>query len=717
MSLMVSGCESNGISSHQLLHDDQIRILVLKAGHAGSPLEASLRTVSLAELSEHGDKFSDGNDPSDKQPETAHFEAISYCWGEPIFSRSCSLHDGATIPLTESLHSALQAFRYPDRSRKLWADAVCINQADIAERSSQVELMGDIFAAAIRVLVWLGDPLESGSDTLAFATLNMPIVPQGDRSKKDLLALMEQHLPSMQRCACCGETSPGDTPVTLAKGLSAVAKLLERPFFSRLWVVQEIVFGRSVEVYCGTHHAPWDIFTELCRVPGQHQGDHEYDDHRYSTAISRAELRRVWAQCNYLNQLRARLYQRKTDTFRPTTLCKDLLMMSNLQCRNPHDRIFGVSRVLGLRDVSSLRADYTLSVAEVYRRVAEVFVTAQANRPGGHGALLLALASTETSEAKLLERPSWVPDLQHLSERSRAKNTYYQWAFAERQYYADAAIFDCFVSTKSPQELCVKGRCFAKVTNILEASQCPSKHTHRRSGEKCSDEEGVGLIRWRARCREFLEQSKYIDFASTYSATEKLDELFSCDQVKDSASLHEETIIRWLGMMPGERDPDVKCILAQLKPYITGYPIDRDRVLCTADCGGTTVAGWVPVEVKVGDQLCQFTGSPYPFLLRKLDDDSYRLLGDAFTAGISEPEALGLDHEVWSSHLDSIRQCDTALRAWMKSDDRKEKKVAKDDLRLNRTDERLKSARQDAINCLKGLYSKVDGDLGWIRLR
>lgn len=48
-------------------------------------------------------------------------------------------------------------------SRLLWADAVCINQADDAERGSQVGMMGRIYGQAARTLVWLGDgSLDSG---------------------------------------------------------------------------------------------------------------------------------------------------------------------------------------------------------------------------------------------------------------------------------------------------------------------------------------------------------------------------------------------------------------------------------------------------------------------------------------------------------------------------------------------------------------------------
>lgn len=718
MDLSIAHPSSNGDSPYRSLCHDQIRILVLKAGLPELPLEASLRAVSLGELSGRPYNTRDCAGADEAQVEPAHFEAISYCWGEPVFSRSIAFAEGGEISITGSLHSALQAFRYPDRSRSLWADAICINQDNLAERSSQVELMGDIFTKASRVLVWLGEPLSCGSDTLAFATLNLPVTAQGNKLRKHLLALLQQHLLEMKICACCNEAIPQSIPISLATALSAIAKLLERPFFTRLWIVQEIVFAQAVEVYCGSHHATWDVFTALSRVPGQYQQE---NDHRNTATISRLALRQVWAQCklcNYLNQLRSRHHQRRSDIFRPTELCKDLLMMSYLQCHLPHDRIFAVSRVLGLRDVSGLRADYSLSVAEIYRRVADVYVTAQANRSGGHAALLLALVSTESTQTKTLGRPSWVPDLQHLTRRSRAKNIYYQWAFAKRQFYADSARFRCYISSENSQELCVVGRCFDEITEILKDSQCPSKHVHRRPGSKCPSEEGMQLIRWHARCRAFLKQRAYVDSRSADSEEAKLDAVFSCDKVKDGAFLDEDTISQWLAMMPdSENHLDIRLIYQQLKLYITGYPLDRDRVLCTADCNSHTKAGWVPSSAKVGDRLCQFVGSPYPFVIRARDDGSFSLLGDAFLAEMSEPEALGMNYAEWKSMVDRIQGCDASLKAWMQSEDRIAMKSQHRDTDLSRLDERMKLARQDSIDLLKGLYQSSDSNHDWIRLR
>ena len=48
----------------------------------------------------------------------------------------------------------------PSAGRKLWVDALCINQADLAERLQQVIIMGSIYSQAERVILWLGEAFE-----------------------------------------------------------------------------------------------------------------------------------------------------------------------------------------------------------------------------------------------------------------------------------------------------------------------------------------------------------------------------------------------------------------------------------------------------------------------------------------------------------------------------------------------------------------------------
>ncbi|KAF2450113.1 hypothetical protein P171DRAFT_350795, partial [Karstenula rhodostoma CBS 690.94] len=90
-----------------------------------------------------------------KLSEPSMYEAISYAWGEfPKFNQVIVL-DGKVLKITDNLYAALMAFCRPDRVRVLWADAICINQADTTEKAQQVALMAEIYSKARSVQVWL----------------------------------------------------------------------------------------------------------------------------------------------------------------------------------------------------------------------------------------------------------------------------------------------------------------------------------------------------------------------------------------------------------------------------------------------------------------------------------------------------------------------------------------------------------------------------------
>lgn len=95
------------------------------------------------------------------------YEALSYCWREERNSshdpQRCDLVyrpkiqcNGALMEVGVNLHLALHQLRYETSPRVVWADAVCINQSGVEERSEQVALMGEIYRKACQVVVWLG---------------------------------------------------------------------------------------------------------------------------------------------------------------------------------------------------------------------------------------------------------------------------------------------------------------------------------------------------------------------------------------------------------------------------------------------------------------------------------------------------------------------------------------------------------------------------------
>lgn len=93
------------------------------------------------------------------------FNALSYVWGDPTVTEAI-LVNGHRIQVTTNLASALgYAPHHLSESKhatsmKLWVDAICINQKDIAEKNRQVSLMKDIYSQSGIVLCWLGSPSD-----------------------------------------------------------------------------------------------------------------------------------------------------------------------------------------------------------------------------------------------------------------------------------------------------------------------------------------------------------------------------------------------------------------------------------------------------------------------------------------------------------------------------------------------------------------------------
>jgi hypothetical protein len=85
------------------------------------------------------------------------YEALSYTWGESIFSETLNIGN-KTVNITKNLARALLYYQLDRGPRLLWIDAVCINQENFQEKGQQVGLMGNIYSKASRVLIWLGEP-------------------------------------------------------------------------------------------------------------------------------------------------------------------------------------------------------------------------------------------------------------------------------------------------------------------------------------------------------------------------------------------------------------------------------------------------------------------------------------------------------------------------------------------------------------------------------
>lgn len=183
-----------------------IRIIKLLPGSPSDPLECELEHSPI-----------DTAEP---------YEAISYVWGEKKDSAGL-LCEGKNLRIPRSLYDALLQLRYPSRPRKLWADAICINQDKDSEKNHQVPLMRTIFRRAEKVLIWLGHHgAELAECAFGFARRLC------DKTSTELLQ---------------------DTAMW-----HSFSVMLMQPWFWRIWCFQEIVLARKAEVMWGEAKIDWE---------------------------------------------------------------------------------------------------------------------------------------------------------------------------------------------------------------------------------------------------------------------------------------------------------------------------------------------------------------------------------------------------------------------------------------------------------------------------
>lgn len=194
-----------------------IRLLNIEPGYTGSPLCCTLRERSLDDAS-------------------APYYALSYCWGtgsSPI-EITCN---SQPLLVTPNLHAVLLEYRRRGVNTPLWVDAVCINQFNVTERTSQVRMMKTIYSQAARVVVWLGE--AAATDGMAIEVLKDMYAPWA--TFRDPTSGRELPLFTGQNDANHDASLAARVPYAY---FDALAAFLLRPWFSRIWMLASLPEGQ-----------------------------------------------------------------------------------------------------------------------------------------------------------------------------------------------------------------------------------------------------------------------------------------------------------------------------------------------------------------------------------------------------------------------------------------------------------------------------------------
>jgi len=209
------------------LRDDEIRILVMyPSDDYNAPLRGRRERQQL---------LPDG--PLSTERNHGGYDAVSYTWGTNVYGGSISI-DGADLPIPLNLELALMRIRDYTFERRIWADAVCINMADLIERGHQIRKIRKIFQCADAVLVWLGEETRNHQGLFPFMNL-------------------------------VARTSDVDNPIfghTYDTQWQALQVLLMHPYFTRMWIVQELAFAHHIKVFQGNDTLYWKPFVKAIRA-------------------------------------------------------------------------------------------------------------------------------------------------------------------------------------------------------------------------------------------------------------------------------------------------------------------------------------------------------------------------------------------------------------------------------------------------------------------
>jgi hypothetical protein len=273
------------------------------------------------------------------------YEALSYVWGDPEPPAYIYL-EGHKHRVTTELFKALKALRPPNDFRFLWVDALCINQEDIPERNQQVRLMGRIYSEANNVLMWIGQ--ESSDSDLAMGLL----------SEIQKLTILEE-LDSKKFQSIVFDASYNDH-------WTALKQLLNRPYWSRVWILQEVILSKQAILYCGSRNVSWAILRTLA---GE---DYMLGLFRQQSWHARA----TFTQSPFLLLL-ARLDAQYCKGG-SLSMLDGLVLSRQRSAKKSHDYVYGILNLVDLNGLA-IETDYEKPLRKVYKEIVQQLIEAKGN--------------------------------------------------------------------------------------------------------------------------------------------------------------------------------------------------------------------------------------------------------------------------------------------------------------------------------------------------
>jgi hypothetical protein len=241
------------------------------------------------------------------------YRAISYVCGDAQRMQNITVN-GSHVSVRHNCHYALWQARLHFPESRVWIDAVCINQLDLEEKTAQVTMMHRIYSQAHQVLACIG-PSDTHSDVVLRAARNVDMFVQ--HLAKDEFGMIDK-----------SDWDPPLDETAAAQLLDHYNQFSMRPYFTRVWVLQELAAGQPYALLlCGQGSLHWLDLVEVT-----------------------LRLRRV-SECGpeelYKSHLNLRIQNIDVDiTMHKSNFPFYLRHTSELQCQDIRDRIYSTSALV-----------------------------------------------------------------------------------------------------------------------------------------------------------------------------------------------------------------------------------------------------------------------------------------------------------------------------------------------------------------------------------
>lgn len=215
------------------------------------------------------------------------YNAVSYTWGDASHKVPIRVNGGA-FEVTRNCYDTLRRISrvggFVSRQGRverqpgphLWLDSICINQADVDEKTCQVAMMGLIYERADSVMAFAGEHHDDSDFLLRWlrpcqddddSSYGLFDTPNGD----------DNGVPPDVRELYSARVRDGERDGSFARVARAFKALDARPYASRLWVVQEVALARSAFLFLGDDYVPFHMLAhfqsvasfELAGTPGE----------------------------------------------------------------------------------------------------------------------------------------------------------------------------------------------------------------------------------------------------------------------------------------------------------------------------------------------------------------------------------------------------------------------------------------------------------------